>query len=162
MADLKTYVALIFWRSWWSSRFNLYFLFFFFLFFHLLSDLFFFYFFFVTGEQYKFRFFLLNPSFFSFPFFFKFIQDADVFYPLTQDSELQELSDFLRQYFKLMTITNGWRQTGRSLTIFLKHMKPQLDMLSLGHLSPSIAISGHLRNCYWVYRQNYLIIWGYR
>lgn len=59
--------------------------------------------------------------------------------------ELQELCGFVQQYFQLIIITNRVQQTGQSLIILLDHMKAQLDMLSLGHLSPSIVTLGSLK-----------------
>ena len=58
----------------------------------------------------------------------------------------QELNYFVQQFFQLMMITNKVRQTSQSLTILLEHVRAQLDMLSLGHLSPSIVTPGHLRD----------------
>ena len=61
------------------------------------------------------------------------------------EKEFQELNGFLQRYFQLIITANCVRQTGQSLTILLEHVRAQLDMLILGHLSPSIVISGHLR-----------------
>lgn len=56
-------------------------------------------------------------------------------------SELQGLSSFVQQYI----ILNKVCQTSQSVMILLEHVRAQLDMLSLRHLSPSIMTHGYLR-----------------
>ena len=51
----------------------------------------------------------------------------------------------MQQYFQLMIIANRMRQIGQSLIILLEYVRAQLDMLSQGHLSPSVVTSDHLR-----------------
>lgn len=63
----------------------------------------------------------------------------------TMASELQSLVGFLQQYFHLLAITSRVHQTSQLLTILLEHLRTQLDMLSMGHLSPSIITLGRLR-----------------
>lgn len=60
----------------------------------------------------------------------------------TMANELQSLDGFLQQYFQLLSITSRVYQTSQSLTILLEHVRMQLDMLSMGHLSPSIITLG--------------------
>ena len=59
---------------------------------------------------------------------------------------LIELDNFVQQYFQLMAIITRVRQTSRTLITLLEHVRAQLDMLSLGHLSPSIVTPSHLRS----------------
>ncbi len=58
---------------------------------------------------------------------------------------MQELDNFIRQYFQLLSITARVRQTSQSLMTLLEHVRAQLDSLSLGHLSPSIMTPNYLR-----------------
>ena len=58
------------------------------------------------------------------------------------EMEFQELSGFIQQYFQLMIIANRVIQTGQSLIILLERVRAQLDMLSLGYLSPSAVRPG--------------------
>ena len=60
-------------------------------------------------------------------------------------AELQELDNFIQQYFQLLSITARVRQTSQSLMTLLEHVRAQLDSLSLGHLSPSIMTPNYLR-----------------
>lgn len=60
-------------------------------------------------------------------------------------NEFQALSGFVQQYFQLISIVNKVRQSSQTLTILMEHVRAQLDMLSLGHLSPGIVTPGHLR-----------------
>ena len=61
-------------------------------------------------------------------------------------SELQELDNFVQQYFQLLSITARVRQTSQSLMTLLENVKAQLDSLSLGHLSPSIMTPNYLKD----------------
>lgn len=58
--------------------------------------------------------------------------------------ELRGLGGFLQQYFQLL-LTSKVRQTSQLLTVLLEHVRAQLDMLSMGHLSPSIITPIRLR-----------------
>lgn len=60
-------------------------------------------------------------------------------------TELQKLEGFLQRYFQLLAIMSKVRQTSHSLMVLLGHVRAQLDMLSLGHLSPSIITPERLR-----------------
>ena len=60
-------------------------------------------------------------------------------------SELQELNNFVQQYFQILSITARVRQTSQSLMTLLKHVRAQLESLSLGHLSPSIMTPNYLK-----------------
>ena len=60
-------------------------------------------------------------------------------------SELQELDNFVQQYFQLSSITARVRQTSQSLMTLLEHVRAQLDSLSLGHLSPSTMMLNYLK-----------------
>ena len=59
--------------------------------------------------------------------------------------ELRELNDFIHQYSHLMMITNRLQRINQFLMALLEHVKAQLDMLSLGHLSLSVISSCRLR-----------------
>lgn len=52
--------------------------------------------------------------------------------------EYQDLEGFLLKHLQLLVIVNRVRQTSHMLTVLLEHVRAQLDMLSMGHLSPSI------------------------
>ena len=54
--------------------------------------------------------------------------------------ELQELNNFVQQYFHLLSIIARVRQTSQSLMTLLEHVRAQLDSLSLGHLSLNIIM----------------------
>lgn len=56
----------------------------------------------------------------------------------TITTEYQELEDFLLKHLQLLAIVNRVRQTSHTLTVLLGHVRVQLDMLSMGQLSPSI------------------------
>ena len=60
-------------------------------------------------------------------------------------AEFEEFSEFTQTYLQLMIMTNKVRQTSQTLTTLLEHLKSQLDMLSLGHLAPSIVATGELK-----------------
>ena len=59
--------------------------------------------------------------------------------------ELQELNNFVQQYFQLLSITARVQQTSQSLMTLLEHVRAQLDSLSLGDLSPSIVMPNYLK-----------------
>lgn len=61
----------------------------------------------------------------------------------SMSAELQELGGFVAQFLQLLMAINRLRQ---ALQLSLEHVSAQLDMLSLGHLSPSIVTPGHLRD----------------
>ena len=63
----------------------------------------------------------------------------------TLEREFQELSGFMQQYFLLTIVANRVRQTGQSQIISLEHVRTQLDMLSLGNLSPNLVTTWYLR-----------------
>ena len=60
--------------------------------------------------------------------------------------ELQKLEGFEAQFMQLLMAINRLKQTSQALQLSLEHVIAQLDMLSLGHLSPSIVTPGHLRD----------------
>ena len=60
-------------------------------------------------------------------------------------TEYQELEGFLLKYLQLLAIVNRVRQTSHTLTVLLEHVRAQLDMLSIGHLSPSMITPERLR-----------------
>lgn len=60
-------------------------------------------------------------------------------------AELRQLGGFLKQSIQLMMVIGKLRQASQSLLISLEHVRAQVDMLSLGHLSPSIVAPAHLR-----------------
>ena len=60
--------------------------------------------------------------------------------------ELWRLRGFVKQFLQLSMAINRLRQTSQSLRLSLEHVKTQLDMLFLGHLSPSLVAPAHLQD----------------
>ena len=60
--------------------------------------------------------------------------------------KLWGLGGFVAQFMQLLMAINRLKQTPQPLQLSLEHVMAQLDMLSLGHLSPSIITLGHLRD----------------
>lgn len=59
--------------------------------------------------------------------------------------ELRELGGFVQLVFLLLMMTNRVRHMVQTLLTLLEHIMTQLDILSLGHLSPSVVTPNHLR-----------------
>ena len=60
--------------------------------------------------------------------------------------ELRRLRDFVKQFLTLSMAISRLQQTSQSLRLSLAHVRAQLDMLFLGHLSPSLVGSTHFRD----------------
>ena len=60
-------------------------------------------------------------------------------------TEYQELEGLLLKYLQLLAIVNRVRQTSHTFTVLLEHVRAQLDMLYMGHLSPSMITPERLR-----------------
>ena len=60
--------------------------------------------------------------------------------------ELRRLRGFVKQFLQLSMAISILQQTSQSLHLSLAHVRAQLDMLFLGHLSPSLVGPTHLWN----------------
>ena len=60
--------------------------------------------------------------------------------------ELRRLRGFVKRFLQLSMAISRLQQTSQSLHLSLVHVRAQLDMLFLGHLSPSLVGPTHLQN----------------